>query len=92
MAQVTKAFAEQMLKHGERQEHTPLTINEEQQLARAWLDFNEAMTALEDLSFSCFAGIGLQRPDMGVYKRTFEVLDRLRNQHNGGKAYRQSFS
>lgn len=37
MSQVTKAFCEQMLVHAARKEHAPLTIWEEEQLARAWL-------------------------------------------------------
>lgn len=40
----------------------------------------ELLAALEDLSFACFAGIGLRVPDLDVYNRTFGVLDRVRRQ------------
>lgn len=42
MAQVTEAFARQMLVHYERGEHAPLTTGEERQLAYAWLALQEA--------------------------------------------------
>lgn len=38
MGQITIAFAEQMLVHAERGEHAPLTVHEEEQLARRWLE------------------------------------------------------
>ena len=41
MAQVTRDFALQMLAHADRGEHAPLTIHEEEQLARAWLKLDE---------------------------------------------------
>lgn len=50
-------------------------------------DFVEAMTALEDLSFDCFAAIGVRAPTIEVYNRTFKVLERLREKHNAGRAY-----
>lgn len=50
-------------------------------------DFKEAMKALEDLSFGCFAGIGIRPPAIEVYNRTFSVLERLRLKHNEGKPY-----
>lgn len=40
----------------------------------------ELLAALEDLSFACFAGIGLRIPDLDVYNRAFGVLDRVRRQ------------
>jgi len=41
VSQITKAFCEQMLVHASRKEHAPLTIWEEEQLARAWLALTE---------------------------------------------------
>lgn len=38
MGQITIAFAEDMLRHSERGEHMPLTVHEEEQLVRRWLE------------------------------------------------------
>jgi hypothetical protein len=48
--------------------------------ARLLASAPELLAALEDLSFACFAGIGLRVPDLDVYNRTFGVLDRVRKQ------------
>jgi hypothetical protein len=40
MGQLTEGFVLLMLTHGEHGEHTALTVWEEQQLARAWLQLN----------------------------------------------------
>lgn len=39
---------------------------------------NDAIKALGDLSFECFAGIGLTQPSLKTYNETFKTLDRLR--------------
>lgn len=49
MSQVTKDFVEIMLKHADKLEHSPLTVNEEKQLALAWLDRNLALEAAKPL-------------------------------------------
>lgn len=41
-------------------------------------DLREIVKALADLSFACFAGIGLQTPDMKTYNDTFQVLQRAK--------------
>jgi hypothetical protein len=40
--------------------------------------FIDAVKSLDNLIFSCFAGIGLQAPDMDVYNKSFKVLELMR--------------
>lgn len=41
MSQITEDFARTMLGNAQRKEHSPLTVWEEEQLARAWLELQE---------------------------------------------------
>lgn len=41
---------------------------------------NDAIKSLGDLSFDCFAGIGVTQPSVKTYNETFGVLDRLRKE------------
>jgi hypothetical protein len=43
------------------------------------IDAKELLTALDDLSFACFAGIGTKAPDVDTYNRTFAVLQKHRD-------------
>lgn len=52
MGQVTKATIEMILKSGRHGQHAPLTINEEQQLARAWLAAANMRAILDELEDS----------------------------------------
>lgn len=53
---------------------TPATLP-----AAQGIDAKELLTALDDLSFACFAGIGTKAPDVGTYNRTFAVLQKHRD-------------
>lgn len=40
--------------------------------------YEELVRALGDLSFECFAGMGVRPPSIDTYNRTFDVLQRAR--------------
>lgn len=48
MGQITEAFAKSMLKHSQAGEHSPLTVWEEEQLARAFLRTSAIVKWLEE--------------------------------------------
>jgi hypothetical protein len=49
VSQITKEFCEQMLSHAANMRHSPLTIWEEEQLARAWLEREQLRERIEKL-------------------------------------------
>ena len=50
----------------------------EKHLEELKINFILACKALDDLSFSCFAGIGISAPTLKVYNETFAVLEKMR--------------
>lgn len=56
----------------------PSIEGEEVANARLLAAAPQILLALEDLSFACFAGIGLRTPDIETYNRTFALLDQVR--------------
>lgn len=49
MSQITESSALQMLRHADANEHSPLTVWEEKQLALTWLAHDKAISNARDL-------------------------------------------